>query len=412
MEIIQPSSNSSTQKSKFNSSGRSITIKGLILFVMLLILQIPVLMIRGLIDERQNLGYESEGEIVSSWGSSVFFTQAKVDVDGDNYPLFDLNVNVDVSPQELKRGIFTTVVYDAKVKYTIEFTQTVAEIVKPKGYPITYLKIPISEQGLKGAIRIAYNGEPINEANATILNISSELWVSIDGAYIPRKGDVIEITYNMNGSKELVFEGFKGNTTIDVNSTWTSPNFNGALLPDKRTVSANGFTAQWVLSNNSTSNYTFGVELINPVDHYRLTDRATKYALLFIALTFLAFFVAETVNKWRIHPVQYALVGAAMVVFYSLLLSFSEQVGFGVSYLISSAATIMLISLYAITILRKNIKSAIFISILLTILYLFLYFILQMEDYALIAGSVLLFITIATSMFCLRNVKWYGENEQ
>lgn len=411
METNQSSPNSTTQKSKFNSSGISITIKVLILFVMLLILQIPILMIRGLIDERQDLGYQSENEIVSSWGSSTYFTQARVDVDDQNYPLFDLNVKVDVSPQELKRGIFTTVVYDAKVAYTIAFTNTVAEIAKPKGYPITYFKIPISEGERKGAIKIAFNGEPINEANATVLNISSELWVSIGGEYIPKKGDVIEITYNMNGSKELVFGGFNGNTTIDVNSTWTSPNFNGALLPDKRTVSENGFTAQWVVSNNTSSD-TFGVELINSVDHYRLTDRATKYALLFIALTFLAFFVAETVNKWRIHPVQYALVGAAMVVFYSLLLSFSEQVGFGVSYLISSAATIMLISLYAITILRKNIKSAIFISILLTVLYMFLYFILQMEDYALIAGSVLLFMTIATSMFCLRNVKWYGENEQ
>ena len=159
------------------------------------------------------------------------------------------------------------------------------------------------------------------------------------------------------------------------------------------------------------SSSAFGVRFYQPVDHYQLVERSLKYAILFVALSFLVFFVVETVSLKRIHFIQYAMVGAAQVLFYLLLLSISEHLGFAPAYLIASAATIALTSLYAISALSNKLRAAVLCAIL-TLLYGLLYIILNAEDYALLIGSLVLFAALAGTMYVTRKIDWYRMTQE
>jgi inner membrane protein len=159
------------------------------------------------------------------------------------------------------------------------------------------------------------------------------------------------------------------------------------------------------------SSANFGVAFFQPVDHYQLVARALKYAILFIGLAFLSFFLIETLSGSRIHGVQYLLIGGAQVVFYLLLLSFSEQVGFDLSYLIAATATVLLISLYAWSSL-KSASSAGVVFAVLTALYGLLFVLLKQEDYALVIGASVAFAAIAVTMYVTRNVDWYRSGQK
>jgi inner membrane protein len=225
---------------------------------------------------------------------------------------------------------------------------------------------------------------------------------------------------NLNGSQNIQFVPVGRTTDISVKSTWTSPSFSGAFLPDVRDVTYRGFDASWKILDlnrgypqswlgNTYNVYSSasGVELLAGVDGYMKTTRSAKYALLIIALTFLVFFFAEISVKKKIHPVQYILVGLALVLFYALMISISEVAGFGLAYLIASIATIGLITLYAKSVLANN-KMAWVQGAILAFLYLFIYIILQLEDYALLIGSVFLFLILATVMYVSRKIAWYA----
>jgi inner membrane protein len=154
----------------------------------------------------------------------------------------------------------------------------------------------------------------------------------------------------------------------------------------------------------------FGVRFYQPVDHYQLVQRSLKYAILFIALAFLVFFVVETISPQRLHAIHYALVGAAQALFYLLLLSFSEHIGFERSYLLAAAATIALTSLYAISALANKVRAGI-LCVVLSMLYGLLYIILNAEDYALLIGSSLLFVALAATMYVTRKIDWYRTTD-
>lgn len=391
------------------SSGRDITLKALLLFGMLLLLQIPVWMIQRLIEGREERSSVVDG-VQDTWGGEATISQPYVNFrSGDSTQVrigeTSSNMEVEIVPQELSRGIYSTVVYTAQVKHTLLFAGALEasagrlELVVPGGL-----------FKLKGEVKATLNGKPLAAAGLDNEYTHAALF-KLPGKGLAQ-GDSIEVQFSLLGSNSLSFTKIQEKSQLTVTSTWPSPSFMGDHLPLTREIDKHGFKAVWDLSATSQggdSLSAFGVRLLNPVDHYRLTDRATKYALLFIALTFLAFFLTETVNRWRIHPIQYFLVGVAMVVFYSLLLSFSEHLGFGWAYLISSLSTITLLSLYSLTVLQRNRISTAIITSLLVVLYLFLYFILQMEDFALLAGSVLLFFSVAIAMYALRNIKWYEQ---
>lgn len=227
----------------------------------------------------------------------------------------------------------------------------------------------------------------------------------------------------LNGSIGAFFAPFGRDTEVQLSSNWSSPSFQGMWLPASRTVNRDGFQATWsipFLSRDYPQNWRFwsnfenvislslfGVDMISPVDHYRMSQRSVKYQILFLVLTFVTLWLFEVLVKVRIHPVQYLLTGAGMCLFYLLELSLAEHFGFILAYTIASAAIVILITSYSAAILKST-KRALIVGAVVTLLYLYLYILLMIEDYALLVGSIGLFIVLATIMFLTRKVDWYS----
>jgi len=226
----------------------------------------------------------------------------------------------------------------------------------------------------------------------------------------------------LKGSEGMSIAPLGKETVIEISSPWSSPKFLGAFLPSQRNVTQEGFEAEWKISSfgrpypqvweagvvnlEQIANSSAGVDLHERIDAYDMTLRSVKYAILFIVVTFAAFFLFDVLAKIRIHPVQYFLVGSALALFYLLLLSLSEQIGFSSAYLAATALIVFLITAYSAFVL-SNKRRAISIFVLLSVLYGYLYFILRIEDYALLFGSFLLFVLLAITMFTTRNVNWF-----
>ena len=238
---------------------------------------------------------------------------------------------------------------------------------------------------------------------------------------IPKEKEVeFSINLEITGSDQLQFIPVGRETNVMMTSDWSTPSFNGNYLPNSKTkeISADGFKANWkVLQINrefeqeffdqfpNLTASAFGVKLLIPVDEYQKSERATKYGYLVITLTFLIFFLIQSISKINIHPFQYLMIGLALVMFYTLLISISEHSSFLMAYSIASIAVISLISLYAKAILH-SIKFMGFIAASLTVLYVFIYVIIQLENYALLVGSIGLFLILGTIMLISRKINW------
>jgi inner membrane protein len=241
---------------------------------------------------------------------------------------------------------------------------------------------------------------------------------------------------NISGSEELLFTPVGKSTTVDMSAKWPHPSFTGDILPLNSKISKDSFSAKWksvsqkrnfpqqwrddaftirpihegsdatsaVAAANINSN-AFGANLYVPVNGYQKTTRSVKYSFLCILLTFAAFFLIETSNKKSVHPFQYGLVGLALVLFYTLLLSFSEYIGFNFSYAVAAVATIGLIAWFVKGILSSS-RLTIILSVVLLLVYTYVFTILQLQDYALLLGSVGLFITLAVIMHFSKKIQW------
>lgn len=226
---------------------------------------------------------------------------------------------------------------------------------------------------------------------------------------------------DLRGTQSFGLAPVGDTTRITVRGTWPHPSFFGQFLPETREISAAGFTAAWAttrLATNMTHQINaylrgnrgldslIGVRFVNPADSYAQTDRAIKYGLLFIGLTFAAFFLFEVLKRLAIHPLQYGLTGAALVLFYLLLLSLSEHLDFGTSYVIATVASVALLSYYLIAVLG-GVARGLGFGALLSVVFGVLYVLISLEDHALLAGSVTLFGCLALVMALTRKVDWY-----
>lgn len=223
-------------------------------------------------------------------------------------------------------------------------------------------------------------------------------------------------------------------TQVSMRSGWANPSFTGRFLPDARQVRANGFDATWTLSRfatgiedlvrgaaaggdadgaarNALASAELGVDFVDPVDAYRLTDRALKYGWLFVLITFTAFFVFEVLGNFAVHPIQYMLVGSALVIFFLLLLSLSEHMAYLAAYVTASAACVALLGAYVAAVLRGW-KPAVGFAAGLAALYALLYVVMNSQDYALLLGSALLFAVLTTVMMSTRRVNWHALGEK
>lgn len=231
-----------------------------------------------------------------------------------------------------------------------------------------------------------------------------------------------DVNLNLRGMETLGVLPLAKEMQVDFNSTWPHPSFYGAFLPSDRQINDEGFSASWKITSFATDVYgklitcqrgncqplnqlEFGVHLFEPVDVYAQSDRATKYGVLFIVFVFVAFFVFEMLSRLSIHPIQYALIGLAVAIFYLLLISLSEHIDFGLAYGISTICCVGLMFGYFRTILN-NVRVSLYFSLCVLLVYGLLYIIIRSEDYALLMGALLCFTSLGVVMYSTRKINW------
>jgi inner membrane protein len=428
----------------------SVTVKLFFIGGLMLALLIPSFLIQDLIKERTNRQDEVEKDISDQWSGPQLiqgpvlvipykrqFTQKDAnnkdqlkEVIENLYVLPEaLNMKAAVNSEILHRGMFETVVYNTQVKVWGNFK---AELAKQGINPTQLLadkaKLTFSISDLKGlktnpvikAGGQSAQAEPVfNEKGLFRAGLQSG--INITG--MADKSIPFDFVLDLKGSQELQFLHTGKTTDVAVSGNWKTPSFDGRSLPDHRQVDDKGYTANWrmlyldrpfaqqwaandTLLNNMDQHKDaiFGVKLKVPVDQYQKTMRTSKYAILIILLTFISLFLTEMISKQRVHVFNYVLIGAAMIIYYTLLLSFSEQIGYDLAYLIASAATIILVATFIASLLNR--KPAILFAIILTIFYVFIYVIIQLEDLALLIGSIALFIIVSALMYFSRKINW------
>lgn len=425
---------------------RSITVKLIIIVFLALILLIPASMVQGIINERESKQSYAAESISNEWASEqnvagpvLTVPVAVINPDGSkqwtNYVHLlpdDLVIDGNVAPQSLHRGIYDAVVYTTAldIKATFDLSKLNSEIQDIKGTPDwqkAYFAVGISDlRGVKDNILVAVNNNSIT-AKAGVAKespIHHGVSVPFKDVKIDSNGKfTVQYKLALQGSQMLEFQPLGNTTNIEIRSKWTNPSFTGAFLPDERVINDQGFAANWrVLELNRNFPQTwkndeynigldesaFGITLMTGPDDYQKSMRSVKYAILTIGLTFLLFFLFEIMNKRRMHPFQYILVGLALCLFYILLISLSEQMAFNLAYIISSMTIILMITLYSRTVFPKWRSSGI-LAIILIALYTYLFVTIQISDYALLLGSLGLTLMLAVTMYATRKIKWYGN---
>ena len=271
-------------------------------------------------------------------------------------------------------------------------------------------------RGLKGEPRLEWDGAAAGfEPGSGVSWLSQGISAPVPASDLERPATLtFNLAFELQGTERLAFVPFGARSRVHVESDWPHPSFDGSALPDERSVAAQGFSAAWRMSEFTTgvrgpeqaaSAADFGVRFIQPVDVYTQSERAVKYGLLFVVLTFVAFLLFEALKGLAIHPMQYGLAGAAVALFFLLLISLSEHLPFVVAYVVASAACVGLLAYYASFVLHSIRRGAGF-GLLLAALYGLLYFLLRAEDYALLLGSVLLFGFLAAIMVLTRRLDW------
>ncbi|MES1240462.1 MAG: cell envelope integrity protein CreD [Acidobacteriota bacterium] len=432
----------------------SVLFKMIVIGLLILALMIPLFMVRGLIRERterrdsvvfetgRTWGVEqvvggpvltvpylvhnkNDKGIVETWTQLAHFLPETIKMDGR------------LNPKLLKRGIYEVPVYrmenlhSSGVFLKPSFTQwriVPADVL----WDQAYLSVGISDmRGFRREVQMAWADRTLVLApGGGVTGLwTTGLRVPISGlAALPEKASLpFAFDLSFQGSQSLFFLPLGKQTTATLSSSWKDPSFKGGFLPDQREVSGKGFKATWtvpyygrsypqqwleaereqVLTDQGVNESAFGVSLYTPVDVYLKTERSVKYGMLFLVLTFLAFFLFEVFSPVSLHPMHYLLVGAALCLFYLLLLSVSEQIPFGMAYAAAAVAIVLLISGYSLAILGGK-GRALTMGGMLGVLYGYLYVLLQAEDYALLLGSLGLLAILAVVMFLTRKVDWYS----
>ncbi len=422
----------------------SITLKALIVGGLILLLLIPGIMIQNLISERKHRSEETVAKINAKWSNaqtlcgpilSVPYSSTKKDSEGRmveqtyiiNIAPEDLKIQTILSPEERYYGIFKTIVYKSSSVLTGHFNLSPDKLPSHIKWSHANLHIGISDLRGVTKINIELDNHQLDaetESSQTVLPMQQLKTKTQWKENGPDKKEIpFTIQLDLNGSESINYIPVGRNTEVEIHGNWDSPGFTGQFSP-AYTMEETGFKATWnILHFNrnipdswynigsiTLEESVFGVNMVNTVDHYQQNMRSAKYAVMFIALTFVVFFFVEILSGKQIHPIQYLLVGFALILFYSLLLSFSEHLTFGLSYLIASAAIISMISFYAWSIF-KNLRQTLFLTTSLITLYGFLYVILQLEDVALLIGSIGLFIILALIMYFSRKIDWYKDQQ-
>lgn len=439
-----------------DSLARSPGLKFLLVALISVAMAVPLFFVFIALMERQDNARTAAADIARGWGGPQWLggpalavpyvvaeTQRAADgvvttVDVRRVAVFlpkTLKADAATRTETRSRGIFDVNVYSADVIVSGVFgAPDFAELsLTPKSvaWDQAVLLLTVSDlQGLAENVSVSWGAgkTPVAFRPGLIAELASYSGINARVGLAPGGGDTpFSIILKLRGTSDLQFAAAGEDTEITASGNWPHPSFQGNFLPVTRTITVEGFSAQWKVPHlarnlpqalaqpdvlpGGLSNASFGVSFYQPVNFYLLVERALKYAILFIGLAFLSFFLIETLSEARIHGVQYLLIGAAQVVFYLLLLSLAEQIGFDLAYLAAASATVFLIALYAWSALKRA-ASAMIVFAVLSTLYALLFLLLKQEDYALMIGAAAAFAAIALTMFVTRNVDWYRSGER
>jgi len=434
---------------------QSTTAKMIMVGLLSLALLIPLFFVQDLIQERSQRKKEMVNEVADLWGKDIVFYGPILKVPYtfvENYNITDvktgavtiqkkntikfayffpneLNNKSKVRKNEnLKRGIFNHVVFTADMQFNGYFAAP------------NFTKLGIAEENIQ------WDKASIVLKTTNLKSIKSELKMQVNQeklVFEPQNSDKskysilattpfdynallvnnklafnFDITYN--GSNSIDFVPVGKVTTVSIDSDWKSPSFDGSFAANdtSKVINDKGFHVDWkILDINRTftqqyddvipnlDDYLFGVKLIETVDEYQQNERVSKYGFLVIGLTFLIFFLIQSISKINIHIFQYSMIGIALIMFYTLLISITEHSSFSLAYAIAGTSVVAMITLYSISIL-KNRKFPLFIGAALSVLYTFIFVIIQMEDYALLVGSIGLFLILGAVMYFSRKIDW------
>jgi len=425
----------------------SVGVKAIIIGILVLILMIPSVWIMSIIDERELYRQEALHDITSKWGDNQFLAGPVLvlpvdflneDTDGKKYISTSniyllsesLAIETSLEPEIRYRGIYEILLYKSDIltkgKFDLNEIDELDLLNGKVRYDKAHVEIGVSDlKGLTNNLTLNWNGNEISAR--TGLKASSTVSKGLH-FLVPIQAKVNEYRFSMkiklNGSEQIQFSPTGKDTRVKISAPWNHPSFCGDFLPQDKTIDDQHFEAQWKIFNLSRNfphisfdhplkvedNY-FGVKLFYPVDQYQQTTRSVKYTFLFLSLTFVCFFLIEILSKKLIHPIQYLLIGAGIVLFYLILLSLSEHMAFSIAYIIACSSMILLIAFYTKSALGEF-KLTSIVSAVLLILYGFLFINLQLQDYALLVGSIGLFVTLAAVMFFTRKIDWFSALKQ
>jgi inner membrane protein len=336
-----------------------------------------------------------------------------------------LSITGEIDPRVRHRSLFETVVYNARLRIDGKFKIPVSGKLNIEPNNIMWEKANLSVgltdmRGIEDKIDIKFN-ETIYSTNPGLkttdiasAGVSTRIDLSPDS-----KAKTFSFDLNLKGSDQIFFIPAGESNIVNIKSKWPSPGFDGAFLPDNPDINKDGFSAAWKilhLNRNypqfwegdryDVSSSSFGVKLILTADIYQKSMRLAKYSIMFLLFTFASFFFSEIINKQKIHPIQYILIGIAIMIFYTLVLSLSEHMGFNLAYILSALSVTLIISGYAKAIVASK-QFALMILGILAVLYGYLFIVLQLEEYSLLMGSIGLLVIVATVMFMTRRINWY-----
>jgi inner membrane protein len=432
---------------------KSNTVRLMLITVLVLVLLIPLEFVKSLITERSTRKNEVMHEVGKKHGNQVKFYGPIIKV--------PYKKTIDIAKTDPKTNL-TSVYPSSEVKYAYFFPDTLTNISKINTdtldrniYKVSVFNANMSFTGSFGSLDFSksdINPSLIQWEKATIIIKTTNLKSIKNQVFINFKNqkllfEPIRISDNNNyeiletnfinlkentlkdfnfkisydGSQQLMFIPVGKSTKISMESNWKDPKFDGYFLPNNdatKLISDKGFKATWSISNINRAfsqfhyenlpnldEYLFGVNFVIPVDEYQKNERTSKYGFLVIGLTFLIFFLIQTTSKIIINLFNYSMIGVALVLFYTLLISITEHTSFAIAYFIASIAVITLLTWYTYFILNNK-KFMLLITVSLAALYKFIYVIIQLEEYALLAGSIGLFVILALVMYFTQKIEW------
>ncbi len=393
-----------------------VTKKVLLILGLVAVLLVPLTQVENQINSRREYETIAQKEVAKGWGGNINLTSPAILVAEQNYYPTSSETTIQVDSKEKKRGVFPVPVYVATLKTKVSFSapapmpkkvETPNKLLSRKDH----LFIPISPISAVQSFKIkdVTSGK---ELKGTL--VDDGIQMTIDE--LPSKSffsGQLEIEVTARGTGTISYESKSDQDKVSMTGNWPKPKFVDEVLPTDTKLSAKGFEAYWTLNNlqqyqdGSRAGKSIGLNHLWIGTDYTMIERAVKYGILFIALTFLLVFIVEFMSKAKIHPLQYGLIGLSISLFYLLLLAISESIGFEIAYLVSSGAVTGLIVFYV----RGFLKDTKFVKMILTeqiVLSVFFYVLLSLEESAFLIGSIGLFLALAIFMTITRKFDWYS----